>query len=308
MDTDTLLWVLEYQKPGENYCDIAAAALMMYDYTLTLHLEIKLIWIQSPWNHVKILYLLTRYLAILTVLLLLYIQLFPGVSEQACAAIFPTTTWLSIIVVNLAETILCIRTWAVYRQNACVGIGLILLMVGAFISECYYLHIMTSSIIIAPRPFPEYVGCFRFASNGQLLFWICFVVLSVVEFAVLLLMAISAFRSYKSGNSSELSNVIHRDGIMFYVYLLALTVTNVVAIRVLHHDMLILPQTVLYSILTTRIILNIRRVALQKEGTVLDVTNPLVFGARTSTLEDLYWVHSMPETRLRNSVELGQRV
>jgi len=129
-------------------------------------------------------------------------------------------------------------------------------------------------------------------------FWVCFIALSVVEGVVLLLMAISAFRSYKAGNTSELSNVIHRDGILFYVYLLALSVTSAITIRLANYDMLILPQTVLYSILTTRIILNIRVISQKthEQGTGLHITHPMEFGARATQLDNSRWILETRET------------
>jgi len=93
--------------------------------------------------------------------------------------------------------------------------------------------------------------------------WVSFASLCVVEVVVLALVAVSAFRSYRQGNKDKLAHVIHRDGILFYIYLLCITIVNItiMAIMPLNLQPLLSPlEGVLYSVLTTRIIFNIRNV------------------------------------------------
>jgi len=90
--------------------------------------------------------------------------------------------------------------------------------------------------------------------------------IAAVEAVVLMLMSISAVRIYRQGNTGELAHVIHRDGILFYIYLLVVDVTNLaftVAMPLEWVTALTGQEIVLYSVLTCRIILNIRGVAHQ---------------------------------------------
>jgi len=77
---------------------------------------------------------------------------------------------------------------------------------------------------------------------------------------VLALMAISALQSYTLGKTSLLWHVIHRDGILFYVYLFCLTIANIVLPQIFPIKILTLASYLqtMYSVLTTRVILNIR--------------------------------------------------
>jgi hypothetical protein len=43
----------------------------LYDYVLTLHEEVRIIWFGSPWTYTKALFILTRYLPALGVFFLL---------------------------------------------------------------------------------------------------------------------------------------------------------------------------------------------------------------------------------------------
>jgi len=79
-------------------------------------------------------------------------------------------------------------------------------------------------------------------------------------------MSISAVRIYRHGSAGELVHIIHRDGILFYIYLLVVDVTNLaftVAMPLEWVNTLIGLQIALYSVLTCRIILNIRGAAHQ---------------------------------------------
>jgi len=44
-----------------TYLDVAAAVLMLYDYSLTFRDEIEYIW-KRPWSLIRILFTITRYL------------------------------------------------------------------------------------------------------------------------------------------------------------------------------------------------------------------------------------------------------
>jgi hypothetical protein len=46
-----------------NERQVAAFALLYYDFLLTIHLEIRLVW-RSAWNYTKLLFLLSRYIVV----------------------------------------------------------------------------------------------------------------------------------------------------------------------------------------------------------------------------------------------------
>lgn len=113
--------------------------------------------------------------------------------------------------------------------------------------------------------YPGFGGCYAVLSNSNALLpkyssWV------VLEATALILMTISAFRSYRQGNFGEFSQVLHRDGIFFYVVLLCISIVNVVlppsfastVDRSSAFTALTPLEVVLYSVLTTRIMLNIR--------------------------------------------------
>jgi len=80
---------------------------------------------------------------------------------------------------------------------------------------------------------------------------------------------ISAYRTHQAGHESDFITVIHRDGITYYIYLLLSSIGNTVVNVVLPpdlHGMLCPIQAILYSVLTLRMIFNIRLTARRRKA------------------------------------------
>lgn len=248
-----------------DYAYVAPVAIVMYDLILTLHLEVTLVWF-SPWNYTKVLYLLTRYLPLVGLWFAMYDQLWLNPTVEFCVWSFPFSTWLGGISVIVAECILMIRTWAIWRQNRYVGYLTLSLMCMLGISM-YWIADFLKSIQVAPPPFVPFRGCFIVAANGSL--YVSFTIMAVVDGIVLVLMLISGYRAYKSSNVHELSNIVHRDAIQFYIYLMVCTTASTCVVQ---YDQPLLAlllgvQISFYSVLTCRVILNMRSVQLLRHST-----------------------------------------
>jgi len=220
-----------------------------------------LIWRSDGWSYSKTLFFLARYIPLVNVYFILQNQIFPDVTAEACAWGYKIITWLIMSGIVFAEMILMLRTWIVWNRDRWVGITLAAVMCGVIILECICSNRFTESLQIQNPPYPGYRGCFVTSASRVLL--VDFIALTVLELIVLALMGASAWRSYYLGDAYELSNVIHSDGILYYVYLLCVSVANIFVMVLLPTDLQILLaplQGVLYSILTCRICINIRRV------------------------------------------------
>jgi hypothetical protein len=249
-----------------DYGYIAAQAIVFYDYILTLEREITLVWF-APMSYTGVLYFLVKYLPIIPLSLEIPIRYVIGTSMKSCAWQIPMATWILVIGVLLAEFVLVIRTWAVWHRDRKIGIGLVILVIGMICAGAIVEAKYSESVIMLPPPYPEFQGCNSTGDNNVLK--IDFIILACADSVVCFLMALSAFKTYKTGSSSELSAVIHRDGILFYIYLLAFTIMNIIIMSFLPTDMrqIITPVCCsMYSVLTSRIVLNIRGVARRSSG------------------------------------------
>jgi len=231
----------------------------VYDYLLTLHLEIKLIWF-SRWNYTKILFLVFRYMPFIQIWLTLHNQTFVNVSTETCKTTFPMQTWFVMLQMVLAEVILAFRTWAVWNRNKTVGALLVVSILATIIPQCILTNSFIRSIKYAPAPYSGFRGCF--ATTTSHILWANFTSIVITEAICLVLMVISAFQSYRLCGFGRLSLIIHRDGIISYVYMLCISIANMaieIAAPLDPMDGLLTPyEYLLYSVLTARIILNIR--------------------------------------------------
>jgi len=249
---------VKHQRTIVDYAQVSAFALFYYDFLITLHLEIQLVW-RSAWSYTKILFLLSRYIVAVLGYFVFYNQVFLDVGADGCQWASRVEAWLLAAGLGFSEIVLAIRTWAVWNRSRWIG---------SFLAVCVSVHITLNAIIIkryldgmivADGPYRGYRGCFIL--NDSNILYISFISLAIMEATIVILMGISAWKSYRVDDRNQLSHVIHRDGILFYVYLMILALANLVIILVLPLDFewVLAPlQSVLYSVFTCRIILNIR--------------------------------------------------
>ncbi|KAK0472714.1 hypothetical protein IW261DRAFT_1506543 [Armillaria novae-zelandiae] len=168
---------------------LSSVTLLLYDYTLTLSLEVDLVW-RAPWNLLKLFYIVQRYLPFFdTAFLVLHHQFAPELSIRYCQISHSMSGCKLSIPVLMSVVILTARVWA--------------------------------SMKFGPAPLPS-LGCFVTRSDNVL--YLCWTFLMIYDagkepvfFVILLLM--TEPREDKTGGDSALFNVVFRDGVMYYAYL-----------------------------------------------------------------------------------------
>ncbi|EDR03422.1 uncharacterized protein LACBIDRAFT_295242 [Laccaria bicolor S238N-H82] len=112
--------------------DVVGSALYIYDYFLTLDLEVELVW-PSKWGAMKVLFLVQRYLPFLdTVSLCLVHQLAADISPSTCYFLYSFRGYLIITGFLLSEVILTLRAWAVWKRERILGYNLLFFIVATY--------------------------------------------------------------------------------------------------------------------------------------------------------------------------------
>ncbi|KAF8200405.1 hypothetical protein BJ912DRAFT_1127411 [Pholiota molesta] len=89
-----------------TYFDVAACTFFIWDYILTLPLELDLVW-RARWNPMKVLYIVQRYLPFVdTVGLVFYHQLKGNLGEAECRALYYTSGSGIVIGMSFSEGML----------------------------------------------------------------------------------------------------------------------------------------------------------------------------------------------------------
>ncbi|KAF4607564.1 hypothetical protein EYR38_001636 [Pleurotus pulmonarius] len=212
-----------------------------YDYFLMLSSEIKYVW-QAGWGIGKVLYLLSRYPILIFSPTRVYMVTIHVVSDTECRALYELTGCVLVFAMVIAENILVVRVWSLWHRRIWVGVLFACIAVGDVISVLFSM----------------------FKTLHGLTF-------------VFLLMVIAGVRSRSHGIPfSSLMYTFYKDGLVYFASLLAMTVVNLTINLTQppeYTNLLLSTQASLFSVLSTRMLLNLRQSAhreLQGVNSVLD--------------------------------------
>ncbi|KAH6906050.1 hypothetical protein BKA70DRAFT_1152199 [Coprinopsis sp. MPI-PUGE-AT-0042] len=239
------------------YFNVSSSVIFLWEHCITFDQELIAIW-TARWTVGKCLYILMKYSAFVQVGIVLWTQVVPSEWERACKISFITVAWLLVFGLGVGELLLSIRTWAVWKTPRLMGILLGAFWVVAWGAICAILVIFLRTVEFKADPNAPFPGCFLHEANP--IFFLDFIILLLYDTVMLVLILIPAYKSYKAGGTSQFVRSVYRDGIVYYVYLFALSLLNIILVLKLSLDLAILltqMERVLHSVLTGRVILNI---------------------------------------------------
>ncbi|THH27200.1 hypothetical protein EUX98_g6988 [Antrodiella citrinella] len=264
-------------KQVVTYLDLVAAAVLAYDYILNIGDEAQYIWF-SPFSLGKSLYFLTRYPVIVDTSLVLYHQ-FAVLHPGQCDVLFKVIGYLLGVGTLIAESILVMRTWVIWNRSVYIGSALIIGLIVCWIPVFYFLAQSLNSLVFADPPIRT-PGCFLHSQKNIL--FVVFLIITGFE-SVILVLTLIRFTPHWRRKKTALIETIYRDGLFNYVYLCILSVCNVVVLLtapvskwLISHQspfsdqkyvqrgystLLSALQRVMHSILSSRVLLNLRQAA-----------------------------------------------
>ncbi|KAH7906413.1 hypothetical protein BJ138DRAFT_636661 [Hygrophoropsis aurantiaca] len=116
------------QLQSDMYLQFAVLTILVFDYCITFSAEVAWTW-NRPWNFVRVLLSLARYLPIIIVPMFIYDSL-SLISVAGCRPLVKATSWLTNIAIMAAECLLLIRTWVLCGRKRTVLVGLIVAALG----------------------------------------------------------------------------------------------------------------------------------------------------------------------------------
>ncbi|TFK26994.1 hypothetical protein FA15DRAFT_666944 [Coprinopsis marcescibilis] len=246
------------------FAHVAVATLLISDYFETLPSEIRYIW-QSRWSIIKILFILTRYSALVdTVLAFNYGFFSAGLSPQKCHLFLSISCVTSVAMLAFSEGILFIRVCAITSGSR--------LLVWALFSQYITVHVVQfvlvtrfiENVSFLEAPITRQSGCIPLAAPHALRFLLVLFVIFVVSAGLLvLIMCAIGIHHFKSGRSS-LFTIFFRDGLAYFAILAGVSIGNIifstgesVADNLIGGHI----QGVIHAIIAPRMILHLRRAA-----------------------------------------------
>ncbi|GJE99949.1 hypothetical protein PsYK624_162250 [Phanerochaete sordida] len=271
MDSSSLASLQNFR--AVSYISVSTLALLVYDYLLTLESEVKLIW-SSKWSLTKLLFFLTRYLAFVDVAMVAYIHVAHDVPQGMCKIMSDTVGWMVLWGIGVAELVVIVRTWAIWGRDCRIGLGLTLFWVVMQAVNSYTVakFISSGTVLLVDPTAQNLRGCFLVTTKDQLV--VDWVLVAALETIVLVLTLMKVARVPANGRllardtTSPLIRQLARDGVLFYVYLLGISLVNIVILLATSHELstlLVCLQRALHSILSARLLLNLRAASIRSD-------------------------------------------
>ncbi|KAJ7641385.1 hypothetical protein FB45DRAFT_356549 [Roridomyces roridus] len=219
----------------------ACATILVYDLLCTLDQEISYVW-PRPWSTSTALFVFNRYLPFVDVFISLTSK-FTRQSPEQCLMRNVAVGWLSVLGIMLSEGILMLRTYALWERKPFVLVLLCIVAVTVFIPIIILVRVETISLHYIPTPD---VGCQLSSASSILIYGYLMIMISETDL--------------RRSHSWVLK--LYQDGMLFYAYLLMISVANVL-VPILGPrplaNWLATPQRVFHSILCTRVLFLILR-------------------------------------------------
>jgi len=249
---------------------MACGTLLSYDVLCTLDEEVAYVW-PSPWSLGKGLYLVNRYLPFVDIIGLIHLVTRHNTADQCriengivtCQLVFlpsllslPTGYFFSGVMffrVLFAEMILMIRTYAIWDRRRSILITFCGLGLFAGIPSIMLTHFAMASVNYVEAP-SYMTGCMTDRLKGQFT-GASFILLVVTETTTVVLTMIKAAQHLRHSRSTWVSKM-YTDGLLFYIYISTLSITNVFLMLFVKSAGWLYPlQSIFHSLFCSRVLM-----------------------------------------------------
>ncbi|KAF4600509.1 hypothetical protein EYR38_005138 [Pleurotus pulmonarius] len=274
-----------------SYVQITGAAVLLYDYTLTVHDECRLVW-RAPWSIGKVLFLFNRYPPFVDAGIGVYRSIAPSIPLTVCTHIYDVSGWMIIAGIIISEIIMVIRVWALWEFSRVVGaLLLVMATLGIGVTSISYVKFSdeiscgstpqswTSSYVELTFRTPTHPvvdmdaipsslnlnGCFpAFGSN---IVFLAFVSLFVWETLVMVLLLSKCAQHFRYVSRGFLRTV-YQDGVLYYGVMVVVSCINVAILLtwpVEGANLLTPIQRVLHSLISSHMLFQLRETARKRQ-------------------------------------------
>ncbi|KAJ7241439.1 hypothetical protein C8J57DRAFT_1369345 [Mycena rebaudengoi] len=251
---------LAYQTFANNCANTAFIAILVYDWLLTLGPEVEYIWNQKM-SFGKILYLINRYLVLVDLIILLNSYANPIIhGSQFCTPWFHIDSWLGFISIVTIDTMMLLRTWAMWHRSKKILIFLVILQVLCNLAEGG--ATLWASLTLFSIPSPNNIRpCLSGFARPDVLYalWMGVIVWDLATMILTLIRAGSTMRLQETTNAI-IARVV-KDGVLYFILIFLIAIGNIIVLNVAPGPlatMLLTLQRVTNSVIGSRMMLNLR--------------------------------------------------
>ncbi|KIJ12966.1 hypothetical protein PAXINDRAFT_14180 [Paxillus involutus ATCC 200175] len=220
-------------------------------------MQVTFIWSRGDWSVGKTLFVLTRYIPFIIIPLALLSAFETNLDVQICETLLYIITILQIVAITLSEVIFGLRAYAMWNRNKAVLVIYCCVAIVYVAAVVFILQLCLPSITFGESPTAMISGCYETGGNSDI--FAVFVVIMLVEVVTTTLTLYRAFRYFRHAPNSLSQNMM-RGGVFYCVTMLSMSVVNVLLIFLVPTYILTVYQTVMHTMLATRMQLHLRKV------------------------------------------------
>ncbi|KAL4256582.1 hypothetical protein AB1N83_010359 [Pleurotus pulmonarius] len=259
---------------------LTSRLIQIYDYLLMLGSEVQHVW-HVNWGAGKVLYLLSRYPLLIASAVALHRTSGHIVPTTECRVLYSVSGYAWVFALVTAEAILAIRVWVLWYRMlwlgvyfACAAVAAVtiaLVDVTKAVRSVTYVSDFTSIESLS------YPGCLTINEGGKSSY-ISYIMLVLHGAFVFLLMVIVWYRSFHhSVRFSSMMYTFYTDGGIYFAVMLAISIANMIFNLTQppeYVNFLFPTQAAVHSVLSTRMLLNLRQSAQRDLSGVNSILGP----------------------------------
>ncbi|KAJ3933875.1 MAG: hypothetical protein NXY57DRAFT_760407 [Lentinula lateritia] len=265
-----------------KYTNAAFLTILIYDYTLTINLEMISVW-SLPWKLPKFLFIINRY--IVPPMLFfdgIYMDFYNTPSDM-CQFVAKFSPWPTLVSLGTVEMILIIRTLAIYHEQRSIGLCLVGLFTVSMLSW------FPASIVVAARTTGTsgtnmFTGCI-FNAHG--IVWPTWIPPVIVESTLCLMVAYKVLVQVERIPTFQL---LARDSLIYFLLMFSLLLANLFIFRFgqgFLGALLLVPSTIVACISAGRMMMNLKSLSLAPGATEFLNMDTIDWQADTNTIGGL---------------------
>ncbi|KAJ7488128.1 hypothetical protein FB451DRAFT_1553615 [Mycena latifolia] len=260
------LLLLVHDARTTSYLAVAALALLIYDHILSLDHEIEFVWNKRK-SFGGYLYLWNRYWTLIITCINTSVVLREITSDKVCRNYFEFESLSATLTVATIDLILLMRVWILFGRSR----RLLYILASVMLVELCIMF--TIAVLVTRSGLFVHIGAILpgcYATGGVPKYLTFYAVPSLVVTSVMFVMTVYncttrlGFRlSFSSRSTMPLINLFLRDGIFWFLAVVAVNPPQLIVWAVGRTTLvavLLIPAMVVYSIIGSRVLLNIKEI------------------------------------------------
>ncbi|KZV97865.1 hypothetical protein EXIGLDRAFT_832610 [Exidia glandulosa HHB12029] len=283
-----------------NYASTGFLMILLWDMVITMGDEIEYIWMQKGQSLGKWLFFLNRYIPPLDLIILINTYTNPSLDQRVCIPWFKIDNWMSVFSLAVVDLILLLRTYALWNRSRRVLYFLIGVFVFCTLATSGAITYFTLGVFAVPGTPTEIRPCVNAFKQVNVVeaVWGSTI---LFDSTVVILTIAKLIPYFQENVTTDLFRIMYQDGFMYFGVLFCISVSNLFVFALAPPDLkltLVTLQRSMFSLLASRLALNLRGVLTRR--TVLDssVSMPDEFAAELSSIHAVPGVSSSRSQRL----------